>query len=130
MRNFFNVPVVVLAAAFLISGCSGGAAARSDAAVSSGAGSTCQDIRACVHTQCVTDIAQPCEATCIAKGGATAQAAYAKLAACTLKYCPDGNSYCGCEQQCFIDGNCLLEAEACVGQSLDTSCGTDFPLCH
>lgn len=87
---------------------------------------TCQGIRGCVSA-CANDIEQPCVQNCIAQGSPAAQATYQALAACTARYCPTGDFYCGCEQHCFLDGNCQTETEACVAGMADSVC--DFS-CH
>jgi len=87
---------------------------------------TCQQIMECVW-YCASEISQPCVETCVARGTAEAKAAFQAMSACTTPRCPLGEAYCGCEQRCFADGNCLAETEACAGGPTDSICDT---LCH
>jgi hypothetical protein len=133
MWNLSRGLVACSLAATLLPGCSSQPRPVTDAATEVGAGvgaatDTCQGIRNClVEAGCKTDIEQPCVQNCIARGSPAAQATYQALAACTALYCPTGDSYCGCEQHCFVDGNCLAETEACVAGGADFVCDT---ACH
>jgi hypothetical protein len=131
MRKALSGLVACGLAATIVMGCSGGSKGATDAATDAEAGvganaNTCQGIRGCVFL-CKSDIEQPCAQNCIAQGSPLAQATYQALAACTARYCPTGDFYCGCEQHCFVDGNCLVETEACVAGSADLVCEM---LCH
>ncbi|MES1204526.1 MAG: hypothetical protein ABUS79_01190 [Pseudomonadota bacterium] len=110
-----------LALAAAVSACSGGAQSPADAA-----DATCQDIRACIAQVC-GDGDQACVQRCISRGTTAAKAAFQGLATCTAGQCPTATMQCTCEQQCYAEGLCLAETEACVGAVTDIVCDE---LCH
>lgn len=75
---------------------------------------TCQQIRSCTWTSgCETDA---CVDDCAQRGSTNARAAFQALLTCTKNAtCQPNDFTCICEQQCFQDGVCLAETEACVG---------------
>ncbi len=126
MRSRSRGLLVYSLATMVFAGCSGGTKPGFDATKDAGVGvgataNTCQDIRKCVAS-CASEVDQPCVQNCIAEGSPAAQTTYQALAACTARYCPTGDSYCGCEQHCFVDGHCLAETEACVAGVADLVC--------
>ena len=69
----------------------------------------------------------PCIERNVARGTPSAQAAYQALSACADRSCQIADSYCDCEQECFVDGNCQAETMACVAGITDLFCEQ---LCH
>lgn len=120
-----------LMAVVLMIGCSGGSSGTPKVDASSNAmdaapTATCQEIRQCVW-YCASEKSEPCVSDCIARGTPQAREAFQVLAACTAPHCPTGETYCGCEQRCFSDGNCIAETEACADGVTDLVCEE---LCH
>ena len=113
-------------ASLALAACSGqGAPARDGAAgASASSGQTCQQIRLCEFDQPCADDA--CIATCAARGSPAAQVTFEALRACTAKACAatDPNFVnCACGEQCFGDGTCLAEVDACLaGATADMIC--------
>ncbi len=144
MRSLFRRLLVALVLPAFLAACSGGGSRpkdagadgmiADDAADQDGQGGldlpvgqdTCQGIRACLWG-CSTGN-QTCIQGCIDKASPAAQALFLPLAACTVQYCPAGDFTCSCDQQCYAEGNCLTETEACVaGAAADLVCEE---LCH
>jgi hypothetical protein len=107
--------VALSAACALISACGKGGAPARDAGDEAGAPTawTCQQIRMCALGDACADDA--CVARCAAHGSAPAQATFEQLRACTARSCATGDVNCACGEQCLADGQCLAEADACVG---------------
>jgi len=106
--------------------CSGGGAPSATDAEIEAAGRTCQDIRLCAWL-CTSALDEPCVSRCISGSTAAAESAYRTLAACTASQCPNGDFYCGCEQQCQFDGKCQVETQICVAGPSDLMCDVN---CH
>jgi hypothetical protein len=88
------------------------ASSESKPAADGGGPLTCQQIRACVFNASCADDA--CVAACAAKGSSAAQSAFEALRACTANACANDLN-CACVEQCQASGNCLREADACLG---------------
>jgi hypothetical protein len=66
-----------------------------------------------------SDTDPACAQACVPRGSPQAQEIFRALATCTARYCGIGDFYCGCQQQCFPEGNCLIETDACAGGVID-----------
>jgi hypothetical protein len=73
---------------------------------------TCQEIRSCTWF-CMDDA---CIDMCEARGAAAGRATYQALRACFVGAgCSASDFYCGCDQGCFPEGQCLEQVTACLG---------------
>jgi hypothetical protein len=108
----------VLSAGLALAACTGSGDVPPDAGGVAGthAGSTCEQIRECVFdTPCADDA---CVAACAAKGVAAAQTTFEAVRACTAKTCATNDFDCACREQCFGDGLCLTEVDACLAGAM------------
>jgi hypothetical protein len=113
LASRLSFAILVLAACAKSGGPAGDAGGAAGAAGGAPTAWSCQQIRMCALGDACADDA--CVASCAAHGSAAAQATFETLRACTAKTCATGDINCACGEQCFADGRCLAEADACVG---------------
>jgi hypothetical protein len=122
-RAVLGLVGVALVMCFVSCSGSGGVAPDAGGAAGAPAGSTCQQIRECVFQTPCADAA--CVATCAGKGSAAAQTTFEALRACTAMVCAVNDVNCACGEQCFGDGACLTQVDACLaGIKADPICDT------
>lgn len=69
---------------------------------------------------CGTDTT--CAQRCVDSAAAAARAEYQKVDMCSRRYCQPSDINCRCEQECYTEGQCLIEVEGCRDFEQDLFC--------